>query len=96
MSHDPMQISRHDYHGINFQDVRRQITENCQCMHKDKEIIFYTADYRNNGICIEFSFEDCLGQGCVYIDHFKDYIVTEIDYIVKCDLTFSEEEINVV
>ena len=82
--YDPLQISLYDYKCLDFEDIKKRIHEVSICTHRDEEVIFYTVDYCNGGICVEFSHEYCDEQGVVYLS--MDYKILEVDYVVMCSL----------
>ena len=91
MQHDPLQISINDYRNIDFEMIKRHIIDDCRCIHDSNNIIFYDIEYRNGGISIDYSFENCRGQAIVYIG--LDYAFREIDHIVECE--FVEEVVEI-
>ena len=80
--YNPMQIAKFDYAKIDFKKMATDINDFSTCIHKENEVDYFTMDYRNEGMCIEFSLKECPGQGCVYLT--LEAQLKEIEYVVPC------------
>lgn len=89
----PVTISEKDLNAIDLEMVQEFINEDWKCAHTNNGTNFYTFSYCKEGIMIEFSKEDCEGQGIVYLNK-EDYSVNDVDVIVPCSLVAEDEEVE--